>query len=478
MEKKFLSNLLLIVVLNLLVKPFYILGIDAEVQNRVGEVAYGNYFSLLNFSFLLNILLDFGITNFNARNIAQHPKLVSKHFGKILSVRFLLFFFYVIVTVLLGLIIGYDGYEFYLLSILMVNQFLVAILQFVRSNFAGLHLFKKDAFISILDRSLLILICSMLLWTNWFGGTMKIEWFIYAQTFAYGCSALIAIGLLWKEIGRLKIQLQWPFSKMVLKNSLPYAVLILLMMMYTRIDAVMLERLVPNGDHAAGVYAQGFRLLDAVNMFALLFAGMLLPIFARLIRNKEDIHPMTGLAFRLLFGISWIVGITCFVYQNELINLRYPGSDSSASVTFGWLILSFIPIATNFVFSTLLTANGSLKKLNILAFLGFILNVCLNFFFIKYNGAEGAALATLITQVVMALAQMLVAFKTLKIKFPGQFYLGLFGLVAGLIIAGVIVTNKVNLNTYQIIPFFMSGIALGFLLGVFKWNDFKAIIQR
>ena len=52
------------VVLNLLVKPIAIFGIDAEVQDRVGTEDYGLYFALLNFSFLFNILLDFGINNF------------------------------------------------------------------------------------------------------------------------------------------------------------------------------------------------------------------------------------------------------------------------------------------------------------------------------------------------------------------------------------------------------------------------------
>ena len=37
MKQKFLSSLFLIVLLNLLIKPFYILGVDAEVQNRVLE---------------------------------------------------------------------------------------------------------------------------------------------------------------------------------------------------------------------------------------------------------------------------------------------------------------------------------------------------------------------------------------------------------------------------------------------------------
>ncbi|MBL0043910.1 MAG: oligosaccharide flippase family protein [Flavobacteriales bacterium] len=72
MRRVFVTNLALVLVLNLLVKPFYILGIDAQVQVRVGTEAYGSYAALLSLSFLLNILLDFGITNWNTRHIAQN----------------------------------------------------------------------------------------------------------------------------------------------------------------------------------------------------------------------------------------------------------------------------------------------------------------------------------------------------------------------------------------------------------------------
>jgi hypothetical protein len=49
-QKKFLSSLFWMVVLNILIKPFAIFGIDAAVQNNVGTKEYGFYFTLLNFS--------------------------------------------------------------------------------------------------------------------------------------------------------------------------------------------------------------------------------------------------------------------------------------------------------------------------------------------------------------------------------------------------------------------------------------------
>ena len=71
MQKKFLQNLIVMVVLNLLIKPYSIFFIDAEVQNRVGTSEYGFYFTLLNFSYLFNILLDIGTTNYNVKNTSK-----------------------------------------------------------------------------------------------------------------------------------------------------------------------------------------------------------------------------------------------------------------------------------------------------------------------------------------------------------------------------------------------------------------------
>ena len=98
MQKKLLSGLFWVLLANLLVKPFWILGIEVEVQNAVGNEAYGFYYALYSFSYIFNILLDLGITNFNIRNIAQHPQLIEKHLSGILGIKLCLLGFYLIVT--------------------------------------------------------------------------------------------------------------------------------------------------------------------------------------------------------------------------------------------------------------------------------------------------------------------------------------------------------------------------------------------
>jgi len=98
LKRKFITNLVLIILLNLLIKPLWIFGIDRNVQNLVGPAEFGLYGALLNLSFILNILLDFGITNYNNRNISQNHQLLRKYFSNIVVLRFLLAVVYAIMS--------------------------------------------------------------------------------------------------------------------------------------------------------------------------------------------------------------------------------------------------------------------------------------------------------------------------------------------------------------------------------------------
>src|SRR5215207_9430433 len=100
MQKKFITNLAFLLFLNLLIKPFWLVGIDRVVQNTTGAEVYGQYYALFNFSFLFNILLDLGITNFNNRNISQNRQLLQKHLSGIISVRLALAGMYFFISII------------------------------------------------------------------------------------------------------------------------------------------------------------------------------------------------------------------------------------------------------------------------------------------------------------------------------------------------------------------------------------------
>ena len=103
-RKSFLGNLLLLVGLNLLIKPFWIFGIEVSVQNLVGTEAYGLYFTLFNLTFIFNMLLDMGTTSFNNRSIARDREALQHYFPRILTLRLLLGGLYALVMLGAGLL--------------------------------------------------------------------------------------------------------------------------------------------------------------------------------------------------------------------------------------------------------------------------------------------------------------------------------------------------------------------------------------
>lgn len=476
MQKKFLGNLFFIILLNLLIKPFYIFGIDIQVQNLVGAEDYGMYFSLLNFSFLFNMFLDVGITNYNTKNTAQHPYSITKYIGSFFGLKLSLALLYIFITLGFALVVGYNDKEMYLLSFFVVNQIFIGIIQYLRSNFAGLHLFKIDATLSVLDRFLLIIMTSILIYGNVTSTPFQIEWFVYLQTLTYGLTMLTALVLTRIKIGKIKIRFRKIFSFAILKQSTPFALLILLMTLYTRIDSVMIERMLPDGKEQAGIYAQGFRLLDAVNMFAFLVAGLLLPIFARLIGEKEPVRPVLQMAAKILVGIAIVVGVGIALNSYTVISFIYHDQVELSSEVFFWLILSFIPLSFSHVFGTLLTANHSLKLLNQMALVGIAVNIGLNYLMIPKMGAEGAAISTLITQSLTALLQVLLVLKVFQFSFHwGSIWRFCILLLAYL---GVVYSFKEYFgNLMGVLLTLVVGVVLLLLLKLLNIRDILGLLQ-
>ncbi|HLV42671.1 MAG TPA: oligosaccharide flippase family protein [Brumimicrobium sp.] len=476
MQKKFLSNLFFIILLNVLIKPFYIFGIDVQVQNIVGSESYGMYFALLNFSFLFNMFLDIGVTNYNTKNTAQHPNSLQKYIGSFLGLKLMLSILYIFVTIGFALIVGYSDKEMYLIGFFVFNQILAGLILYLRSNFAGLHLFKIDALLSILDRLLLIIIASALIYGNFTTQAFKIEWFIYAQTFAYASTLLVGLVLTRLKIGKLRLKTNKVFSIAILKKSTPFAVLILLMMLYTRMDSVMIERMLPNGKEQAGIYAQGFRLLDAVNMFAFLVAGILLPVFSRLISEKVSVKPILHVASKLLTGIAIIVGVGLAINSELTISIIYKNNVEASSKVFFWLILSFIPLSISHVFGTLLTANNSLRLLNKMAIVGIALNIGLNLLLIPIMEAEGAAIATVITQSVTALVQLGLAMRVFKFTIHWPTITRLILLITVFLFATILL-NQYYGEVWSLLFTILFGIALLFFLKLINIKDLLALLK-
>lgn len=397
-----------------MVKPFYLLVVEAEIQNRVGADIYGSYFALLNFSFILNIIPDLGTNNWNTYHTAQKGKILTQQLSGMITLRLILAIVYFAVCVLIGWILDYSTWQMWLLSVLAINQLFATGILFFRSYLTGLHFFKQDSVVSVLDRLILAIAMAILLWGNVTGdSSFQVEWLVYGQTVAYLITLLTAFFLVLQKSGRFHFTMDYKFVRNILKASAPFTLMSFLSMMAYRVDGVMLERM--NSPGEAGIYAMCYRFFDAGNMFSYLFAVLLLPMFARMLNSNDSISELFQQSFRIMFSSVLVVVVTVLFFGGYVLSLIYDHHIAEATPVLSWLMASMACFSLQYIFGTLITASGNLKPLIYIALGAMIYNVLLNIFYIPSMGALGAAKASLFTQTMILLAQIMVVFNRFEV---------------------------------------------------------------
>lgn len=472
MKRQFLFNIGLLVLLNAIIKPFWVFGIDRTVQNVVGAAEYGWYFSLVSFSMLFNVILDPGLNNFNNKSIARHPTLIGTQFSRVFLLKLFLGAVYFLLCIGFSVFTGYPHESVKLLGVLALNQFLSSMLVFFRSNISGLQFFKTDSILSVLDRFLMIVLCALVLWGNIFSIQMDVFVFALAQTLAYVVACLTAFGVLLGK-SSVKIEFQGMFKGEILRRSYPFALLTLLMVVYTRIDVILIEQLLPDGPKAAGIYAQSYRIYDAVNMVSVLFSALLLPMFARSIAEKKDVRPLIASAFPILITGVLIISVVLVTYSESLLQLLYTEFYSESPKTFVLLMISIIPVSVTYIFGTLLTAGGQLMKLNVIAIIALGINVLLNIMLIPHLGVAGAAASALVTQVLVASLQFRICKKTFKLSVTQSEVLRYFLLIFLVTGIAVLIQKFPGGILYKIFLSAIVSFAISFLLKIINLRDIR-----
>lgn len=416
MNREFLINIVFLVIINVLIKPFFIFGIDRSVQNFVGEREYGIYFSLLSFTIMFQIINDLGIQNFNSREISQNRDLLDKYFSNILVLKIFLALVYCLSLGAMAYIFGYEMSVYPLIFSLAINQILFSLLNYLRSNVAGLGYYRTNSILTVLDKLLMIVVCSVLLWVEPFRSHFNIAWFVHAQNMTLLVTCSVAFFIVFKKITVFQLSFDKAFLMSILRGALPYALAIFLMTIYTRTDVVMLERLLPDGDRQAGIYASAYRLLDAANMLGFLFSGLLLPMFSRILKEEKPISPLLRFSFQMILVASVSLAMGVWFHRSEIMHLLYAEATDYSGDVLGYLMFSFVAISGTYIYSTLLGANGSVSRMNTVFILAIGINIGLNFLLIPTHKAMGAALSTLITQFFVLIGVILLAKKELILR--------------------------------------------------------------
>ena len=446
---KFYSSLSLLILVNLFIKPVWIFGIDRNVQNTVGFAEYGLYFSLYNLSILFSFLLDWGFTNFMNRELAFNND--GRHRPAVfLRYKIILALVYAAIVFSFALITGIKNWN--MVAGLVLLQIFTSFFLFFRSIITANQGFRTDAWLSVTDKTLMIIACAVFLLYPAVFGPIDVHRFIWLQVACMGIAASASWYLQnqYRHTSSIHTAVN---IKDILKKAWPYGLIILLMSTHYRLDGFILERLLSDGKMQAGIYASAYRLLDAANMAGFLLASFLLPMIAKQVSQKKDIESLVLNVRHLLMTYSLgiaIIGIFAAPWLNQLL---YHFASAETVTVLQYCLPAIIGYSLVHIYGTVMTATGHIRDFCLVTAVAVAINIVLNLLLIPAAGAKGACIAALVSQYSCGIATMLYVNRKLKVR------LNLPSVFIYLIIAGVLSAMLYWGQQFPIKPIYLVSLA-------------------
>lgn len=239
-------------------------------------------------------------------------------------------------------------------------------------------------------------------------GQASLMAFVWAS-FAEGL--LAAIGLLgvyaWRG-GHLNVwRFRWNLAKRLLKDSWPLILSGVAVMVYMRIDQIMLGQML--GDQAVGIYSAAVRLSEAWYFVPVAIGGSVFPAIIEAKRLGEGVyHGRLQKLYALMAWLAIFVAIPVTLLSGWIVDVLFGAAYVEAAPALSISIWSGVAVAMSVVHNKWLLTEGLQNYSLIYTVIGALANVILNLYWIPRFGVEGAAWATLCAQFVPVFVQLLI----------------------------------------------------------------------
>jgi O-antigen/teichoic acid export membrane protein len=219
--------------------------------------------------------------------------------------------------------------------------------------------------------------------------------------------ALLLAALLLYLYGKKVGSLIWPYFYtssffMLIKNSWPLMLSSVTVMIYMRIDQIMLGEMAD--DSAVGVYSAAIRISEIWYVIPTIVCASLFPsLVTHHQSDKTFFNKSLQSQYELMVYLAILIAIPLSILSDQIIEILYGSAYSDASqvlIVHIWTgVFVFLGVASQQWF----IAEHLEKQALLRTTAGMIVNVGLNFLLIPKYQALGAAWATLIAQAIAAL---------------------------------------------------------------------------
>ncbi|OIQ65121.1 polysaccharide biosynthesis protein [mine drainage metagenome] len=218
---------------------------------------------------------------------------------------------------------------------------------------------------------------------------------------AVGACVLIAFYAKKTNCNPINWSINFTFLKLKLSEAWPLILSGMVIMIYMRIDQIMLKQLI--GEKPVGTYSVAVTISEVWYLIPIVISTSVYPRLLLLRINNPLLYKrLFEVLYSIYFIISFGIGIVVTIFSSNIIALLYGSAYSESS-----LILKINIWAGVFVFLGVASGNymvmENLNKISFYkTFIGAIFNVFLNFVLIPLYSGAGAATATLFSYAIAA----------------------------------------------------------------------------
>lgn len=385
--------------------------VGVYVARYLGPANYGILSFAQSIVGFATVFTSLGLKNIVTRNLVKdeedYPRILGTAFGLRIAIS-------VISIVLIYLISPYFTDDRTTRTIIIVLSFTNFFQSFevIKALFQSKVLAKKVVPVAVVQtvvgavtKVILVLVEAELVW---FAAVYVFELFIAAVGLTY----------LYYNGSRISFvsKIDTAYAKTLLKDSWPLIFAGFVVGVYMKIDQVMIKYMLD--DAAVGFYAIAVKFTSIWYFIGGIVCSSLFPAVIQA-RKKDSILYENRLQnlYELMVGMGVAIAIPITILAYPIVNFLYGSEFTSASsvmVIHVWsLIFVFLGAASN---NWLLAENLQKYKLS-RTIMGAVVNVGLNFFLIPIYGIQGAAVATLVSQMTASYLGYLIAADTRKVFF-------------------------------------------------------------
>ena len=229
----------------------------------------------------------------------------------------------------------------------------------------------------------------------------SVEWFAFASALDYICLGIILL-ICYKIYGGSKLRFSGNVSKRILKKSVHFILPGMMVSIYGYADKFMLKHMLSESE--VGFYATATTICT---MWCFVLTAIIDSIYPSIMEahkvDKKLYEKRNRQLYAIVFYVSIVVSALFCIFGELVVWILYGDAYKSAvaplRVITWFTAFSYLGVARN----AWIVCEDKQKYLKYIYISSALLNVVLNFVFIPLWGATGAAVASLVTQVVTTL---------------------------------------------------------------------------